>query len=189
MSYCILLVALEAELPYKRAPGDCKVVYTGVGKLNAAFAAQKAINEAHNLGFHPKVINYGTAGSCTPSLSGLQRVTRFVQRDMNAEPLVMRSVTPFEAGLRFIDCGHDMTPGLTIGTGDSFVHEIDPWLVDNHIDIVDMEAYAIASVCKKMNVNFNCYKYITDYIGTPHQSEVWQKHVADGVDNILEVLN
>jgi len=189
MSYCILLVALEAELPYKRAPGDCKVVYTGVGKLNAAFAAQKAINEAHNLGFHPKVINYGTAGSCTPLLSGLQRVTRFVQRDMNAEPLVMRSVTPFEAGLRFIDCGHDMTPGLTIGTGDSFVHELDPWLLDNHIDIVDMEAYAIASVCKKMNVNFNCYKYITDYIGTPHQSEVWQKHVADGVDSILEVLN
>lgn len=188
MSYRILLVALEAELPYKKAPNNCKVIYTGVGKINAAFATQKAINEAHNLGFHPKVINYGTSGSCSPLHSGLNRVTRFVQRDMNAEPLVMRSVTPFEAGLRFIDFGHDMTPGLTIGTGDNFVHELDPWLLDNHIDIVDMEAYAIASVCKRMNVNFNCYKYITDYVGVPEQTNTWQKNVADGVDEILEVL-
>jgi adenosylhomocysteine nucleosidase len=188
MSYRILLVALEAELPYKKAPDNCKVIYTGVGKLNAAFATQQAINEAHNLGFHPSVINYGTAGSCNPLLEGLKRVTRFVQRDMNAEPLVMRSVTPFEAGIRYIDYGHDLAPGLTIGTGDSFVNELDPWLLDNHIDIVDMEAYAIASVCKKMNVNFNCYKYITDYIGTPHQSEVWQKHVADGSELILDLL-
>jgi adenosylhomocysteine nucleosidase len=188
MSYRILLVALEAELPYKKAPDNYKVIYTGVGKLNAAFAAQKAIGEAHNLGFHPAVINYGTAGSCTPLNSGLHRVTRFVQRDMNAEPLVMRSVTPFEAGLRFIDFGHDMTPGLTVGTGDSFVHDLDPWLLDNHIDIVDMEAYAIANVCKKMNVNFTCYKYITDYIGTPHQTEVWQQRVADGAELILDLL-
>jgi adenosylhomocysteine nucleosidase len=188
MSYHILLVALEAELPYKKAPNNCKVIYTGVGKLNAAYAAHKAISEAHNLGFHPKITNYGTAGSCSPIINGLNRVTRFVQRDMNAEPLVMRSVTPFEAGLRYLDFGHDMAPGLTIGTGDNFVHNLDPWLVDNKVDIVDMEAYAIASVCKKMNVNFSCYKYITDYIGTPHQSDVWQKNVANGVEEILKVL-
>ena len=29
MRYRILLVALEAELPYKQAPNDYKVVYTG----------------------------------------------------------------------------------------------------------------------------------------------------------------
>ena len=47
MKYRILLVALEAELPYKLAPKNYNVVYTGVGKVNAAYEATKAIAEAH----------------------------------------------------------------------------------------------------------------------------------------------
>jgi len=162
MKYRILLVALEAELPYKRAPRNCKVFYTGVGKVNAAFVATQAIAEAHSLGFHPEVYNYGTVGSCNSNLQGLHRITKFVQRDMNAEPQAPRGVTPFEAGLPYLDFSFDMSPSLVLGTGDQFVHELEPWLVLNDIDIVDMEAYAIAAVCKKMNVNLTCYKYVTD---------------------------
>lgn len=187
--YKILLVALEAELPYKRAPDNYKVIYTGVGKVNAGFHATRAIAEAHELGFHPQMYNYGTVGSCRPDLTGMHRVTRFIQRDMNAEPQAPRGVTPFEAGLPYLDFSHDMHKGLTLATGDQFVHELEPWLLDNQVDIVDMEAYAIASVCKRMNVEFKCYKYVTDYVGTPHQAEVWQQSVADGVDEILGVLN
>ena len=72
MQYRILLVALEAELPYKQAPKDYKVIYTGVGKVNAAVATAQAIMEANSLGFHPVVLNYGTAGSCKQDLAGLQ---------------------------------------------------------------------------------------------------------------------
>ena len=188
MRYRILLVALEAELPYKLAPKNYKVVYTGVGKINAAFAATQAIAEAHSLGFHPEVYNYGTVGSCSKDLNGLHRITKFVQRDMNAEPAAPRGVTPFEAGFLHLDFSPDMTDGLTLGTGDQFVHELEPWLVDNNIDVVDMEAYAIASVCKHMNVQFTCYKYITDYVGTPHQTNTWQANVANGVEEVLEIL-
>jgi len=188
MKYRILLVALEAELPYKLAPNNYKVVYTGVGKVNAAVEATRAIAEAHSLGFHPEVYNYGTVGSCHKNLVGMHRVTKFVQRDMNAEPQAPRGVTPFEAGLPYLDFSPDMTPSLTLGTGDQFVHELEPWLVENRIDIVDMEAYAIASVCKRMNVQFTCYKYVTDYVGTPHQAETWQKNVANGVKEILDIL-
>lgn len=188
MKYRILLVALEAELPYKMAPNNYKVVYTGVGKVNAAVEATRAIAEAHSLGFHPEVFNYGTVGSCRPELQGMHRVTKFVQRDMNAEPQAPRGTTPFEAGYAYIDFSPDMTHGLTLGTGDQFVHELEPWLVDNDIDVVDMEAYAIAHVCKKLGVNFTCYKYITDYVGTLHQADIWQENVANGVDEILNIL-
>lgn len=188
MQYRILLVALEAELPYKQAPKDYKVIYTGVGKVNAAVATAQAIMEANSLGFHPRVVNYGTAGSCNKQLTGLHRVTRFVQRDMNAEPQAPRGVTPFEAGYNYLEFSEDMTKGLTVGTGDQFVHELEPWLADNNIDIVDMEAYAIASVCKRMNVWFDCYKYVTDYVGTPHQADVWEKNVANGVKDFLQKL-
>ena len=30
------------------------------------------------------------------------------------------------------------------------------------IDVVDMEAYAIAKVCKLENIQFKCFKYISD---------------------------
>lgn len=188
MKYRILLVALEAEFPYKLAPKNYNVVYTGVGKVNAAYEATKAIAEAHSLGFHPEVINYGTVGSCKSDLEGMHKVTRFVQRDMNTEPQAPRGVTPFEAGLPYLDFSPDMVKGLTVGTGDQFVHEDEDWFIENDIDIVDMEAYAIASVCKKMGVNFTCYKYITDYVGTPHQTDVWEKNVANGVESILKIL-
>jgi adenosylhomocysteine nucleosidase len=188
MKYRILLVALEAELPYKQAPKDYKVIYTGVGKVNTAFETTRAIAEAHSLGFHPEVYNYGTVGSCRPELVGLHRITKFIQRDMNAEPAAPRGVTPFEAGLPYLNFSPDMTNGLTLGTGDQFVHDLDAWLVINKIDVVDMEAYAIAHVCKLMNVQFTCYKYITDYVGTPHQADTWQQNVADGVEEILKIL-
>lgn len=188
MRYRILLVALEAELPYKRAPKDYKVIYTGVGKVNAAFAATKAIAEAQSLGFHPEVYNYGTVGSCRHELDGMHLITKFVQRDMNAEPQAPRGVTPFEAGISCLDFSYNMMPSLTLGTGDQFVHQLDPWLEQNNIDLVDMEAYAIAHVCKQMNAQFTCYKFITDYVGTEHQADVWQNNVADGADQLLELL-
>lgn len=188
MKYRILLVALEKELPYKLAPKNYKVVYTGVGKVNAAIAATRSITEAHSLGFHPEVVNFGTVGSCRTDLKGMHRITRFVQHDMNAEPQAPRGVTPFEAGLPYLDFSPDMKPSLVLGTGDQFVHELDPWMIDNNIDLVDMEAYAIASVCKQMNVHFTCYKYITDYVGADSQSDEWEKNVAAGSTEILELI-
>ena len=53
--------------------------------------------EAHALGFHPVVYNYGTVGSCNKDLQGLGRVTRVIQRDMNAEPQAPVSYTHLRA--------------------------------------------------------------------------------------------
>ena len=183
MKYKILLVALKEELPV--SPANYKVIYTGVGKVNAAYETTRAIIEANQLGFQPEVYNFGTAGSCKKELSGLHRVTKFIQRDMNAEPLMPRGYTPFDEQQLSIE---HTEHGVTLGTGDQFVHELESWYMDNNIDLVDMEAYAIASVCKKMNVEFICYKYISDYVGTPHQSEAWNKNVANGINEILKIL-
>ena len=30
------------------------------------------------------------------------------------------------------------------------------------VDVVDMEAYALAKVCKLENINFRCFKFISD---------------------------
>ena len=39
-----------------------------------------------------------------------------------------------------------------------------------------------------MNVQFTCYKYITDYVGTPHQADTWQMNVANGAEEVLQLL-
>jgi adenosylhomocysteine nucleosidase len=183
MKYKILLVALKEEFPITIL--NYKVIYTGVGKINAAYAATHAILEAQRLGFQPEVYNYGTAGSCKQDIKGLHQISKVIQRDMNAEPQAPRGHTPFEnSGL----CIELPCQGLTLGTGDQFVHNLEPWYESNNIDLVDMEAYAIAAVCKKMNTNFVCYKYITDYVGTPHQASIWKENVDKGVNEIVKIL-
>ena len=115
----LLIVALENELPREMAAG-WTIVYTGVGKVNAAIALGDAIAK-----HQPKqVVNYGSAGALRPGLAGLHRVTRFLQRDMDVRALGFAlGQTPFEDDGKFL-----------AGTGDQFV-STPPELTS---DLVDM---------------------------------------------------
>ena len=139
----LLIVALENELPREMAAG-WTIVYTGVGKVNAAIALGDAI-AMHQ----PKqVVNYGSAGALRPGLAGLHRVTRFLQRDMDVRALGFAlGQTPFE------DDGE-----ILAGTGDQFV-SAPPELTS---DLVDMEAYALAKMCQQKAIDFYCFKFISD---------------------------
>ena len=48
--------------------------------------------------------------------------------------------------------------GYSCGSGDNFVNKE----IDMNVDVVDMEAYAIAKVCIKEKIDFKCFKYISD---------------------------
>lgn len=146
----IILVALEDELPQAVLPKS-RIIYTGVGKVNAALVAARVI-QRHT----PKLIlNFGTAGTLSAGLTGLQRVNRLYQRDMDVRGLgVPLGVTPFEDG-DHIDLGG---AGVSCGTGDSFVQSA-PEL---RTDLVDMEAFAIAKACEQSGVAFICLKYVSD---------------------------
>ena len=48
--------------------------------------------------------------------------------------------------------------GYSCGTGDNFVTGAIPLKVD----LVDMEAYALAKVCLIEKINFRCFKFISD---------------------------
>ncbi len=113
------------------------IVYTGVGKVNVAIDIGDAIAK-HQL---RQVMNYGSAGALRPGLAGLHRVTRFLQRDMDVRAL------GFALGqTAFDDDGETLagTSGLSCGTGDRFV-SAPPELTS---DLVDVEAYALAKICK-----------------------------------------
>ena len=180
MDEVIVLVALERELPRMTLP-NLHIEYTGVGKVNAAFKTSELIHQ-----FSPKtIINYGTAGSLKSDLSGLVEVSHFFQRDMDVSALGLEiGETPFDK-ISEISFGRE---GFSCGSGDSFVTEL-PQL---NTDLVDMEAYAIAKVCLYKNVDFLCFKYISDN-ADENASENWNENVSLGKDlfktKIFELLS
>lgn len=145
----LILLALKDEAPDLQSFSN--VFFTGVGKVNAASATAMLIER-----YKPdRIINFGTAGGITVH-SGFHQVSKFVQRDMVCCELGSQlGQTPFEEGV-VLDLGGE---GLTCSTGDNFV--TDPNL-QIPADVVDMEAYAIAKVCRRNNVEFLCYKFISD---------------------------
>ena len=60
-------------------------------------------------------------------------------------------------------------------------------LLDIVADVVDMEAYAIAKACQYHNVNFKCFKYISDS-ANENASKEWHETVADGEPHYMEIL-
>jgi adenosylhomocysteine nucleosidase len=169
----LILIALKDEAP--DIAYSMKVFYTGVGKVNAAMTAAECIAK-----YNPKrVINFGTAGGITVK-SGFHQVSKFVQRDMMCCELgSLPGQTPFEDDI-IIDNGD----GLICSTGDNFV-------TDNNLlipaDVVDMEAYAIAKVCKKTKTEFLCYKFISDGANSDSLND-WRTTISLGQLHYLNKL-
>jgi adenosylhomocysteine nucleosidase len=168
----LVLAAIEDELDKARAPAGVEVIYTGVGKINAASAATLAL-----LVLRPRlVINYGTAGNIAKVHRGLVEVAHVIQRDMMAMPLAPRGRTPFSPEVDKLSSGHGT---VICGTGDSFVTAADPWLTENHVDVVDMELFAIAHVCQRHSLPWRSFKFITDD-ADEFAADHWEQNVADG---------
>lgn len=151
MQKILLLVAMREELSTLPAP-HWTVVHIGVGKVNAAWRCADAL-AAHRPDL---VVNFGTAGAVTKGLHGLVEVGAALQRDMDVRALGLPlGATPFEEGseeIRFAPAP------LTCGTGDSFANAA-PELP---CDVVDMELYPIAKICRAAGVPLRAFKYISD---------------------------
>jgi adenosylhomocysteine nucleosidase len=176
----VVIVALEDELESKYLSSHIPVIYSGIGKVNASIATFKAILE-----FSPRlIINYGTVGKITKDLTGLITIGSVLQRDMIAEPLSPRGTVPFS---KKPNIHSSVLEGHLCGTGDSFVTKQDDWLIENQVDVVDMELFAIASVAHEHQVDWLSYKFISDEANEASGKE-WSKQVNQGQQLFLEKL-
>ncbi|MDZ7906669.1 MAG: hypothetical protein U5N55_13580 [Cypionkella sp.] len=150
MAKILLLVAMPQEL--SEPPAGMVLEHIGIGKVNAAWRCAEAI-AAHRPDL---VINFGTAGAVRLDLHGLVEVGAAVQRDMDVRALGLPlGATPFE------EDSHEIrfSPApLVCGTGDSFAATV-PELP---CDLVDMELYAIAKLCRAAHIPLRSFKYISD---------------------------
>ena len=180
-----ILIVSALEIETQGQLEDYRVLYTGVGKVNATLELTKVLQSAH-LHYLPEmpklVINYGTAGSRKIKKKRLVDCTKFIQRDMDVTGLgFMRGETPFEQDPPFViqQQNVEFNPigrNATCGTGDNFAEDKSQY----YGEVVDMEAYALAKVCYHYNVPFISFKYITD--GADEQAhEDWEANLADGI--------
>jgi adenosylhomocysteine nucleosidase len=133
------------------------VLFTGVGKVNSAWALTRAV-----LVRRPRlVLDFGTVGSPRLAPHTLVECTRFVQRDMDVRPLGLPlGTTPFDDLPAVLEVPRRLPdlPAASCGSADHFVsgHDV------GECDVVEMEAYALAKVCRREGVEFMAVKYVTD---------------------------
>ena len=72
--------------------------------------------------------------------------------------------------------------GYICASGDRFVKN----KLEINCDIVDMEAYALAKVCKLNGIEFKCFKYISDY-ANDESSNDWIENCHKGAGEFLSL--
>jgi adenosylhomocysteine nucleosidase len=175
----LIITALESELKRESLPQGVAIVYSGIGKINAAMTSIKAIHQ-----YSPtRILNFGTAGKIKADLHGLLEIGKVIQRDMDAEPLAPRGSTPFcIRPQEYVSTGQ-----FLCGSGDSFVTTPDPWLHSQGVDVVDMELFAIAATAHEYQIPWQSFKYITDDANDDSGAD-WSERVHYGQELFLEKL-
>ena len=155
-------MALPQESRGQVERAGAQVLYTGVGKVNAAATLARRLAELRCSGAAPAlVVNLGTAGSRNIPAHELVACNRFSQRDMDVSGLGFEpGVTPFDETPAVIEFPPVFTQlrQCHCSTADSFATHLHAVAGD----VVDMEAFALARVCSAEAVAFGCAKYITD---------------------------
>lgn len=182
----VVAMALPAESAGRFEKHGVEVVYTGVGKVNAAIMLTRRLARHRRDGRGPPlVINFGTAGGVTVPPRTLVACRRFVDRDIDVAPLGFTpGVTPFDElppVLEFPPCFAGL-PEALCGTGDSFATSTQRVACD----VVDMEAYALAKACLIEGAGFACAKYVSDG-ADEDAAEHWRENVAGAADSFLSL--
>jgi adenosylhomocysteine nucleosidase len=174
-----LFVAIPSELPRDLCPEGVDLIYTGVGKVNAAISATQ--NLMHLNPRNTIVLNYGSAGSAVHPVHSILKCKRFQQADMDARPLMEhKGHTPFD-DLLYPHVEKDILvfdeEGVLCTTQDTF-QQIPEYEVN------DMEAYGIAKVCRILGMDFTSYKFISD----SGDANDWEDNHHLGTEGFLEIL-
>lgn len=157
-------------------------IHTGIGKARSAMHLTKALCE-----YSPDlVLNMGTAGTHTHSIGNIFVCRRFIDRDYETVRLPgVEFEIDFTTECKEPEIFNDWTEVKgqvsTCNTGDSFVTEIAS--LDG--DVIDMEAFAQALVCREFDIPFIAVKYVTDIIGQ-NSIKHWEDKLCDARDAFEE---
>lgn len=158
----IITTAIESEFPFIN---EYPILYTGVGKTNAAISLCRFLNK------NPKtelVINLGSAGGINCIQGSIIECGIFIDGQLNYPGYEEEQII-FEKNKN------------TCLTFDNFITKTPIKLAD----CVDMESFALAKTCKEFGIRFLCFKYISDIVGEKKQKSKWIENHKEG-KNLLK---
>lgn len=146
-------------------PGGAMLALTGVGKINSA----QALSYLLSIIKPSQIVNVGMCGSLKNqkfNIGDIIRVVHVFQHDvyipihhiefdslLDKINLDVSKISKEEYGIHF----------GTLATGDSFIDdEMSRYDLSQIADIVDMEGYSIAKICKDFGINCLMYKIVSD---------------------------
>lgn len=172
----LLIMALKEESQQLFEDNHITPHYCGVGQVKAAYFTHKLILEHKPR----RIVNLGTAGSHRLPQGSLVECTSFVQRPANGFFLIPSATLLVEpvTGL----------PAACCGTAD-FVSMETPTEISRkktlaEYDVMDMEAYAIAYVCRQLQVPFTCLKYVSDSSDAATVTD-WKRSLRPAAESLL----
>ena len=129
---------------------------TGVGPDYVKNSFPDFIKENNDLEL---VINFGTCGSFKKEYHGMYSISSF-SNTLNSKRL-----------------GDDR--GLHLVSHYEFLTDAQGF---SNADLVDCEAFWLKELCDQNNLQFQCFKYVTDYVGE-NCIDDFRKHVEDGKES------
>jgi adenosylhomocysteine nucleosidase len=182
MNKKVFIVASPLETGIINDINGSPIIYSGVGKINATMAAYKAFTDGYT-----EVINIGSCGSLKHKRGTIINVG-LIYQDIDGTPLCEYGVTPFENAVNIVI---NRLSDLTCFTTDYFVDlsQIDKYSPSyismiHRCDCFDMECFAIAKVCKRFNMTFKAYKWVSDNGGDVS----WEENCSIGFDKVKKLL-
>jgi adenosylhomocysteine nucleosidase len=184
MNRKVFIIAIADEIETQGNILGYPVMFSGVGKINAATTAVMAFNLGYN-----EVINIGSCGSLKLSVGEVVKIGQVFQ-DIDATPLSEYGETPFEVASKQIIL--DTKSSITCFTTDYFYDKSQQSKYSKYyLDMVesnsifDMECFAIAKVCKHYGIKFSSYKWISD----SGEHSDWKKNCKIGFEKVKVILN
>ena len=193
-----LPVDCAAGLTLRRLDGDTLVGVCGVGKVNAALAAQLLIDR-----FRVDCLwNAGVSGCFRDDPAGtLIAASACVQHDLDVfgdppglvpvlERVELPCADPEGSLARLTAAGYDCRAGI-VASGDWFRQDFERAARIRDVFgalVCDMEAAAAAQVCLRSHVPFHTLKVVSDHLFHPSQYEEYQANLPAAVDRLDQAL-
>ena len=186
------VIAMENEAeqvrPFLR-DGD-RLYVSGVGKVNAAAAAQKAIDAGAD-----EILNCGVAGGLDPAMEvgDACEISQAVEYDFDLTMINgTRIGTHNERTTPYFDCRTSgRFPARILATGDRFTNDERDVTVPLELGatVKDMEGAAIAHVCELNGVPCRMLKCISDVHGKGAMTGQYKDNLAKALQSLAKALS
>ena len=183
MDKIILVSATPLEHGGLKEINGYPIYQVGIGKINSAMNMTELIeNEKPDL-----VINFGSCGNLKDYKVGEVIEVGKVYNNIDVRPFAEYGCTPETpiCEIKLSDSGVKCftTDQIYDNTRTDYAHKYLEMI--DKCDIVDMECYSLAYVCKEYGVKFKSYKWVSD----DGDIDKWEENAAIGFENFKTIIS